>query len=170
MDAGTHTWQIVLVPPSETISSEFATFLQSERGRIIPFVGAGLAVGAGVPAAEEIAGRITEVARKRGATLRGGLGFDDVCAAVTEQMGDRVLQEVVAEIISQCTITSTPVLELVVRCPSRIVITTNYDPALSVSARAVGLKPVVHYPPFCSSARSTSSRVGEDHPPPRVNI
>jgi hypothetical protein len=146
VDAAGREWQSVVVPQLATISGDFAAFLQRERQRIVPFVGAGLSREAGVPAAGEMALLIIQSARERGAELIDDLGFDDACAAVTDQLTHKVLQEIVAGIVSQCEIVSTPVLELLVRCPSRIVITTNYDPALSVAASAIGLEPMIHHP------------------------
>jgi SIR2-like domain len=134
------------VPQYSTLRSEFAAFLQRERDRIIPFVGAGLSVEAGVPAARKMAALITEKAHDRGLEVGDGLGFDDVCAAVTDQLSHRALKEIVAEIVSVREVTPSPVLKLLVRCPTRIVITTNYDPALAETARVVGLKPVIHDP------------------------
>lgn len=134
------------MPEFSTITPEFAAFLQRERRRILPFVGAGVSVDAGVPAAAELAPLITQRARDSGADIPDGADFTTVCALVTEQLTHLRLQEITAEVVGGLEITPTPLQRLIVRCPLRTVVTTNYEPSLAMAAHEAGLEPIIRTP------------------------
>jgi hypothetical protein len=130
-----------------TISAEFAQFLHTEHRRILPFVGAGVSVDAGVPAAADLARLIAARAREDGADISElELGFSEVCSTVTAQLGHGTLQEITAHVVSGLPLTPTPLQRLIVRCPLGVIVTTNYESSLSVAAEQAGLIPVVRTP------------------------
>jgi hypothetical protein len=53
-------------PTTRTISTDLAEFLHRERERVLPFIGAGVSVSAGVPSAADLAGLIAIRAGPRG--------------------------------------------------------------------------------------------------------
>src|SRR6266581_4766240 len=95
------------MPERSTISSDFARFLSREREHVLPFVGAGLSVDAGVPAAGELAVLIAARSRGEGCDVDDSAGFVGVSKAVTEQLGHARLQELAAEIINQLQLSPT---------------------------------------------------------------
>src|SRR4051794_9542393 len=114
------------MPDYSTISKELAEFLHRERARALPFIGAGVSVNAGVPAANELARLIAARARAEGAEVAEDAGFAEVCAAVSAQRGHLRLQEITAAIIDELELQPTPLQQLIVRAPIGVVVTTNF--------------------------------------------
>jgi len=128
------------------ISTELAEFLHKERVRVLPFLGAGVSVGAGVPAAEDLAELIAAAARDHGVDVAEGATFAEVCHATSEQLSHLRLQEITAEIISSFELRPTRLQKTIVRAPTGVVVTTNFDGSLSLAAAEAGLTPVVRTP------------------------
>src|SRR6476660_3282458 len=99
-----------------TISLEFARFLQRERRRVLPFVGAGVSVDAGFPPAAGLALLIAHQARVEGVDVPEGADFTTVCNLVTAQLSHLRLQEITAAIIGGVQVEPTAVQRLIVRC------------------------------------------------------
>ena len=129
-----------------TISRDLAEFLYRERGGVLPFIGAGVSVDAGVPIAHELGTQIAAKANAEGARVDQDAGFTDVCNAVSEQLGHGRLQQIAAEIINAIELAPTPLQQLIVRAPAQVVVTTNYDKALELAAEAADLTPIVRTP------------------------
>jgi SIR2-like domain/HEAT repeats len=134
------------MPDYSTISTELAEFLHQERERILPFIGAGVSVNAGVPAAADLAGLIAARASAEGVELAADASFAVVCAAVSEQLDHLRLQQITASIIDELELQPTPLQQLTVRAPLGVVATTNFDRSLSLAAESAGLTPLVRTP------------------------
>jgi hypothetical protein len=128
------------------IPAELAEFLHRERGRALPFLGAGVSVGAGVPAAEGLAILMGAAAREEGVIVAEGARFAEVCRATSGQLSHLRLQQITAEIISGLELRPTPLQKTIVRAPTRVIVTTNFDGSLSLAATEAGLTPVVRTP------------------------
>lgn len=129
-----------------TISKELAEFLHRERERVLPFIGAGVSVSAGVPAAKDLARLIAARARAEGVEVAVDASFAAVCAAVSEQRDHLRLQQITATIVDELELRPTPLQELIVRAPLGVVATTNFDRSLSLAAESAGLTPLVRTP------------------------
>jgi hypothetical protein len=128
------------------ISTEFAEFLHKERGRVLPFLGAGVSVDAGVPAAEGLAALTAAAARDEGVDVDKGATFAEVCRAVSGQLSHLRLQQITAEIIGGLELRPTRLQRTIIRAPAGVVVTTNFDGSLSLAATEAGLRPVVRTP------------------------
>lgn len=128
------------------ISAKLAEFLQRERGRVLPFLGAGVSVGAGVPAAEGLAILMAAAAREEGVVVAEGATFAEVCSAISGQLSHLRLQQITARIISGLELRPTPLQKTIVRAPARVIVTTNFDGSLSLAATEAGLTPHVRTP------------------------
>lgn len=117
--------------------------LWASRDTVVPVVGAGLVVDAGAPSSSRITTDLVGRARAYGSELealdRDSLSLFDTADALERSFGPEWVQRAVADIFAETNVGSTRVLEAVVRAPSRIVLTTNYDDGLENAARAVGL-------------------------------
>jgi hypothetical protein len=129
-----------------TISKELAEFLHRERERVLPFIGAGVSVSAGVPAAKDLARLIATRAREEGVEVALDASFAAVCAAVSEQRNHLRLQQITATIVDELELRPTPLHQLIVRAPLGVVATTNFDRSLSLAAESAGLTPLVRTP------------------------
>lgn len=123
------------------LDPDFVRFVRERRPDVVPFTGAGVSADAGVPVADKLALLIADGANDRGATVDRVEDFGAVCGAVTNALGVDQLKDVVAEVIRGLDIRPTPLLRSIVRTPSRIVLTSNYDDGLEQAAREVGLTP-----------------------------
>lgn len=56
------------------------------------------------------------------------------------------LQEIAATLVDEVELEPTPLQQLIVRAPLRLVVTTNFDNALTLAAQAAGLTPLVRTP------------------------
>ena len=129
------------MPHNTLLSPDFVRFLHERREQIVPFVGAGLSVEAGIPFADRFALDIAESANERGAGVEVREDFGAVCADVAAALGDEALQEIIVGLIQGSDAKPTPLLRLVARVPSQIVLTSNWDDALEKAAIEVGRTP-----------------------------
>jgi hypothetical protein len=129
------------VPDAPLLPPQLIDILRAERRRTVPFIGAGLSVEAGVPAAEPMAQLVAEKANERGATVDVRSAFAEVCADVNEQLSHEQLQEIVSELVLARDVRPTALLQLLARVLSRKLLTSNYDDATERSIDAVGLTP-----------------------------
>ena len=105
---------------------------------VLPFIGAGLAVEAGVPPASGLAALLRD---------RGGLDESlpadlvDITSALEAEIGIAPTEELVRTVIGELTVSATPTLTALAGCPGRRILTTNYDDAIEQSVRQAGLIP-----------------------------
>jgi hypothetical protein len=129
------------MPQTPLLDPDFVRFLRERREELVPFTGAGVSVDAGVPIADELALPIASKANEAGAGVHERAEFEPVCAEVIRSLGRERLQEVIAAVIREIDPQPTPLLRLIARAPSKIVLTSNWDDALEKSAVEVGLSP-----------------------------
>lgn len=114
--------------------------VRDEPARVLPFVGSGLALEAGAPTPGGLAVALARACGRpipdRAATLAS------VTADAEGALGVSAVQECLAAIVSGWRRWPTPALIALCGAPSGIVVTTNYDDAIEVSARSRGLTPV----------------------------
>jgi SIR2-like protein len=68
-----------------------------------------------------------------------------VCAVFEQECGLGDLRAEVAKIVSAGRPTSTPELESITRCPSRVILTANYDMSIETAVEATGRTPVTFW-------------------------
>ncbi len=125
---------------AESISAhEFVDVLGEQRDRLIPFVGAGLAEEAGAPSGSELVSALLAGADEP--ALPEADFFATVDRLATER-GEEWVQRTVAETVNRSEPRPTSTLTALAKVASRLVITTNYDDAIEVSARAAGIEVV----------------------------
>lgn len=129
-----------LFPAGQPVRLRQATAkLVESRAEIIPVVGAGLAAAAGAPSASALATELLDAS--------GGAASDADLGEVADQLervkGTVWVQRQVANTVANCRIWPTGTLSSLVRLPSRIVATTNYDDAIADAVRNVSLRPVL---------------------------
>lgn len=109
--------------------------LRTERS-VIPFVGAGLATGAGAPGSDTLA---AEMAKRLGVPSGSLLA---VTTAAEARHGSEPPKEVVADVVARARLSPTPELRAIAANRTGRVLTTNYDRAIERAAEAVGREPV----------------------------
>jgi hypothetical protein len=120
--------------------SDLAPLLAREREGIVPLIGAGLALEAGLPTAEALAEALRE---RSGLEVDAAPGdFGAVCRGIEQAAGVRELQRLAAAAITAFDVTPTSSLAAIARCPSGLVLTTNYDGAIERSVAEIGKRPV----------------------------
>lgn len=136
-------WTAVGVPEragSESISvPDFLMELTRARETLIPFVGAGLAVDAGAPSSAAL---IEALVTAAGEPYQADMDFFATADRLASDLGEEWIQRQVAELVSQATLAPTPALMALAKTASGLIITTNYDDAIEVSAQEIGI-PVV---------------------------
>lgn len=123
---------------SWALPDEVVAVLRSEAERVLPIVGAGLAIGAGVG---DLVTDVILAARARGHDVRDDDDLLGVTSKLEAQVGEQATRQLVADVVNGLTITDTPALRTLAKCPGRKLATFNYDPSIEVSIRAVGLTP-----------------------------
>src|SRR5437763_13687678 len=112
---------------------EFVGRLLATRKRVMPFVGAGLAIAAGV---RDFAGSL------RAAAVEAGVEMPPVseettllrtAQAIARELGEARAKEIAAAVIGGVPVRSTPTLRALVQVPSRMLATFNYALALEQS-------------------------------------
>jgi hypothetical protein len=120
--------------------SDLVPVLAREREDIIPLIGAGLCVEAGLPTGAALAEAMRERSRLSLAAPQGDFGA--VCREIEQMAGLTALQELAAETIGSAAVAPTPSLMAIAGCPSARVLTTNYDEAIERSVEEIGKEPV----------------------------
>jgi hypothetical protein len=113
----------------------FFDTLASVRERVTLVVGAGLASQAGAPSSAELVRALCVSADR---PIPSGDLFD-VADLLARERSEGWVQEQVARVIAEAELLPTPVLMALGKCGSRLILTTNYDLAIEVSAQAAGL-------------------------------
>src|SRR4051794_9934859 len=104
--------------------SDLAPLLTREREDIVPIIGAGLALEAGLPSAGALAYTLQE---RSGLEVDAAVGdFGAVCREIEQAAGIGELQRLAAAAITAVDVTPTSSLAAIARCPSGLVLTTNY--------------------------------------------
>lgn len=99
--------------------------LRADRRRVVPFIGAGLSVEAGVPAADPLPRMLAEKANERGAAIDVRPDFAVVCTEINEQLSHEQLQEIASEVVLEREVVPTAMLRLLARVLSRKSSTAN---------------------------------------------
>jgi hypothetical protein len=125
----------------------FFTELDAVRDRVVPVVGAGMAIEPGVPGVWALRDALLDVAGGAWVSAHPELTtaeLFDVADALAALHSEQWVQEQVVAILKRQSWTSTPPLKALAKVASRLIVTTNYDLAIEDSARAVG-QPVESY-------------------------
>jgi hypothetical protein len=119
--------------------------LDAVRTEIVPVVGAGVALGAGAPSGSELTHRLVQAGGTGWAGRHAEINREDLFAVADTLAGEFSegwVQEHVARVISKRRIEPTPVLMALAKTASGLVVTTNYDMSVEVSADAAGIEPI----------------------------
>lgn len=125
---------------------ELAELLRRNRARVVPFVGAGAAISAGLPSSSALAVMIGEMAVGRGAAVVPREDFDAICGEVSGALGHEELQKIVSEIIGGVTVEPTALLTRIAHAPGQVIVTTNYDYGIEAAAEKISRKPITLHP------------------------
>jgi hypothetical protein len=132
-------WTVVDGPAtqaSESISvAEFVTLLSKQRGRLVPFVGAGLAAEAGAPSSNVLLDKLAEAA---GVAAPRPIDFFARIDWLGATHGEDWVRQRVADIVGTAVLRPTPALMALSKTARGLIVTTNYDDAIEISARAAG--------------------------------
>jgi SIR2-like domain len=112
---------------------------------IVPVLGAGVALGAGAPSASELTHGLVQAGGPGWAKRHAEINREDLFAvadALAGEFSENWVQEQVAWIISGRSITPTPVLMALAKTASGLIVTTNYDTSVEMSASAAGIEAV----------------------------
>lgn len=112
--------------------------LDAVRDRVVPVIGAGLALDCRAPSSGDLA---SELAYAAGTQPSEGANLYAVANDLEQRYGTSWVQEHVAQIVLQRTLSPSPVLLAVTLINRRLVATTNYDDAIEEAARRHGLTP-----------------------------
>lgn len=115
-----------------------ARLLVEERDHVVPLIGSGLCLEAGLPSAVVLA---EALASDAGLELADPRDFGVVCRAIEDAEGLTRLQELAAAKIGAVEVVATPTLKAIAGCPSQCILTTNYDTASEDAVRAIGKRP-----------------------------
>lgn len=136
------TWTAIGgTPPPGVATATMADLLDAVRvdtDHVVPFVGAGLALGAGAPSSGALLEALVAAAGRR----IDDSDFFATVDALAAHVGEAQVQQYVADIINAAPIAPTATLMALAKAASRLIITTNYDSSIEVSAEAAGI-PVV---------------------------
>ena len=127
---------------AEGLPPAFVELLHQGRERVLPCVGAGLSIPAGI---RDLASGLVTGASARGLELAPG-DLPSVVQALESQCGVEATQHLVAETITATPVNPTPTHKALALCPSRIVATFNYDNCLELAAQEVGRTPRLMLP------------------------
>lgn len=137
---------------------ELIKIVRTRGKRVVPLVGAGLALDAGAPSASAITAELIR---------RFGLGDPSLdlteaaqrAAAASSRLD---MQTVIADVVARTRPRPTPALTALVAGPAQVVLTTNYDDAIEQAARARGATPV--------SMAATDPRILDTPGPGEVHV
>lgn len=128
-----------VTPQMVTTAAERQAFfdgLAAVRERIVPLVGAGLAAAARAPSSASLVSALQLAA---GEEPRAEPLFA-TADRLAQAFGEAWVQEQVAAVVTAAELQPTPVLLALVRTPSRLILTTNYDLAVEAAAEQAGLE------------------------------
>lgn len=128
---------VAVVRQHHDVEATFAMLL-ADRHRVVPVVGAGLALAAGVPG---LAGLAEYLRNAAGHSLEPDTDLYELADKLAGDRGSVWVNRHVAEAIRANPPRATNTLRALVRLPTRIIATTNYDDAIERAAAAVGLTP-----------------------------
>jgi hypothetical protein len=132
-------WTVVGAPPPPGATAMslggFLAVLDGLRERLVPFVGAGLAADAGAPSSATLTEALLAAAGEADDPDAQLFAVSDRLAATH---GERWVQQTVADVVGRRPLRPTPALMALAKTASGLVITTNYDEAVEVSAAEVG--------------------------------
>lgn len=121
----------------EGLPATFVSLVREAPERVLPCVGAGLSVPAGI---RNLAEDVADAAASRGLSL-DDRDLASVVAALEVECGVVETQRLIAGVVSSTPLVPTPTQKALALCPSRIVATFNYDNGLELAAEAVGRIP-----------------------------
>jgi hypothetical protein len=129
--------------PDLSVATESPGFYQdllASSAEIIPVVGSGMTVEAGVPGFRDLTSRLESLARSEGFDLAPVLPVDGFNAVdmITAASSPGWVQCQVARIVAAASPEPTPSLQALAKVRSGIIVTTNYDLALEAAAQQVG--------------------------------
>ncbi len=119
-------------------TDRFVADLAGDRDFIVPVIGAGLAIDAGMPSGLELA---KALAQRTSIDLETK-DLEQMAEQIANESSEAEMHKLVVEILTESVTRSTPVLELLARCPSQKLLTTNYDNAIELAVGKAGLEPV----------------------------
>lgn len=135
------------------LPQELVETLRHRRGAVVPFVGAGLAVGAGV---RDLTGAVRAAAAARGLDVVAG-DLLDLVRALTAQTSLAVVRRLVADTVLGLEVQATPTLAVLARSPRRVLATFNYDDAIERAVEHAGLVPRTAVPGSTEPFRDPAS-------------
>ena len=135
---------------AEGLPTGFVELIRQERTRVLPCVGAGLSIPAGI---RDLAANLSQAAAERG-TDAGSGGLASVVSSLESVYGVEETQVLVAQTVSAIPVQPTPTQKALALCPAGIVVTFNYDDCLERAARAVGREPVSLVPDTAEAFRA----------------
>ena len=137
---------------------ELCKVVRARGKRVVPLVGAGLALDAGAPSAGEVT---AELIRRFGLG-DPSLNLTEAARRATAASSRLSMQIAIADVVTRTRPRPTPALTAVVAGPAQVVLTTNYDDAIEQAARARGATPV--------SMAATDPRVLDPPGPGEVHV
>lgn len=117
----------------------FYTELRANHARVVPVVGSGLSVDAGAPGFDALVHHlVTRASRVNGPS---DLAVDDWWGTIDKLasvLGDDWVRDTSAALFACSPVAATPALRALCKVRSGLIVTTNYDVAIEVSAQAIG--------------------------------
>jgi len=125
-------------------------------GPITPFLGAGMALEAGIPLASGLAELLVQVGRIE---VDDSRDLVKVAKAMEEAHGEKGTQDILRGLINGLPLNSTaPLRALAAGCRGGVILTSNYDDAIEVSTEDAGLRPL----PFVLNEALAHGPIGPD--------
>ncbi|MBV9173430.1 MAG: SIR2 family protein, partial [Chloroflexi bacterium] len=135
---------------AEGLPTGFVDLIRQERTRVLPCVGAGLSIPAGI---RDLAADLSRTASERGADVGSG-DLASVVSALESIYGIEETQVLVAETVSAIPVQPTRTQKALALCPAGIVATFNYDDCLERAASAMGRQPLSLVPDTAKAFRA----------------
>jgi hypothetical protein len=131
----------LLVDDPEIREKFFDSLRQSQR-EVVPVVGSGLSRAAGAPTFDQLDDGLRAAATSAGASSDVKLTRFELADALETELGADWLQRAVSEIVANSPLNPTPELMILSKVPSNLLLTTNYDLGIEISASKAGLKAI----------------------------
>ncbi|HEX3240620.1 MAG TPA: SIR2 family protein [Solirubrobacterales bacterium] len=155
--------------PNPSSEDRLAQLLRPSR-RVVPVSGAGVAQSAGLPGSAELARRLLEGTGARAdyggdpANLRSVVDF-----LTPRHCGEAELVALAATEIASVEPRTSPLIEALIRVPSRFVLTLNFDHSLERAAEAAGMAVLTLGNSAADLGRAVSILV-EEEPPAQLTV